>query len=61
MALNMIADSNICRVGLGFIYTVYDRIFGDFPAYRHRICTVNIWFWPTLNNTCPQVKLGKML
>ena len=28
-----------------YIYTVYDRIFGDFPAKN----TVYIWFWPTLH------------
>jgi hypothetical protein len=27
-----------------YTYTVYDRIFGDFPAKK----TVYIWFWPTL-------------
>jgi hypothetical protein len=28
-----------------YIYTVYDRIFGDFPAKN----TVHVWFWPTLD------------
>jgi hypothetical protein len=31
-----------------YIYTVHDRIFGDFPAKKYRIYTVYIWFWPTL-------------
>jgi len=30
-----------------YIYPVYDRIFGDFPAKKIRIFTVYVWFWPT--------------
>jgi hypothetical protein len=30
------------------ICTVFDRIFGDFPAIN-TIHTVFIWFWPTLH------------
>jgi hypothetical protein len=32
-----------------YIYTVYDRIFGDFPAKSTVIYTVYIWLWPTLH------------
>jgi hypothetical protein len=53
---------NICRVGqdcIYNIYTVFDRIFGEFPAkipYVHRIYIyiyiyIYIWFWPTLHIT----------
>ena len=35
-----------------YIHTVYDRMYGDFPA-ENTVCTlyagINIWFWPTLN------------
>ena len=33
-----------------YIHTVYDRIFGDFPAKKQkwRVYTVYIWSWPTL-------------
>ena len=31
-----------------YIYTVYDRMFGDFSAKKYRIYTVYIWFWQTL-------------
>jgi hypothetical protein len=40
-------------VGLAKLYicTVYDRIYGDFPA-KNTVCTlyihINVWFWPTL-------------
>jgi hypothetical protein len=34
-----------------YIYTVYDRISGDFPA-KSTVYTpyipINVWFWPTL-------------
>jgi hypothetical protein len=31
------------------VYTVYDRMFGDFPAEYpvHTPFIVSIWFWPT--------------
>jgi len=40
----------ICRVGQNRIYTVYDCIFGDFPAINtvYTPYTVYVWFWPTL-------------
>jgi hypothetical protein len=31
-----------------YIYTVYDRIYGDFPAKN----TLYVWFWPTLMYAC---------
>ena len=43
----------ICTVYIGWpepcIYTVYDRILGDFPA-KHTVCALYVqkWFWPTL-------------
>jgi len=38
----------ICRVGPEpYTYTVYDRIFSDFPV-KHTVYTVFIWSWPTL-------------
>jgi len=30
-----------------YIYTVSDRIFGDYPA-KNTVYTLYIWFWPTL-------------
>ena len=30
-----------------FAYTVYEHIFGDFPAERTGIYTVYVWLWPT--------------
>jgi len=34
-----------------YIHTVYDHIFGDFPA-KNSVYTpyipINVWFWPTL-------------
>jgi hypothetical protein len=32
-----------------YLYTVYDRIFGDFPCQKYRKYTVHVWFWPTLH------------
>jgi len=42
---------HMSRVGQNCIYTVYDRIFGDFPAKNavYTPYTVYIWFWPTLH------------
>jgi len=36
---------------VGHICTVYDRMYGGFPA-KSTVCTlyipINVWFWPTL-------------
>jgi hypothetical protein len=36
------------------MYTVYDRVYGDFPA-KNTVYTLYIhlyaWFWPTLDKT----------
>jgi hypothetical protein len=31
------------------MYTIYDRIFGGFPAKIPYINLKYVWFWPTLN------------
>ena len=50
---------SVNRVGQKRIYTVYDHMYGDFPAkdtvytpYIH----INVWFWPTpnMNNLAEQ-------
>jgi len=52
---NAASRSRYQRVYVGLartdIHTVYDRMYGDFPA-KNTTCTlyipINVWFWPTL-------------
>jgi hypothetical protein len=35
-----------------YIYTVYDRVFDDFPAKKYCIYTVYMWSWPSCKGSC---------
>jgi len=59
--LQLLLTHCIClsAMGLGlarsaYIYTVYDRIFGDFPA-KYCMFTGYVWLWPTLNGIACRV------
>jgi len=45
-----------------YICTVYDRMYGDFPA-KNTVCTpyipINVWFWPTLGMRCVLLMRGE--
>jgi len=54
----LVRGNNMRRVGQNrmYIYTVHDRVIGDFPAkitvytpYIYTYMYIYMWFWPTLN------------
>jgi len=54
---------SVNRVGQKRIYTVYDHMYGDFPAkdtvytpYIH----INLWFWPTIS-VKPRLVTGSII